>query len=128
MSVIGPYDPESRIGVVFGRTHIEIGSVVDAEANKLPDLENMADSILDVCNVMLVCESKSVIVIDCSFSSAKYRPPSVNILTYNGVRSMVAMGASESAVLGLSFDVLVWGTRAHEIIETARLVVSNMFE
>ena len=33
MSVNGPYDPGSRIGVVFGRVQIEIGSVVDAEAN-----------------------------------------------------------------------------------------------
>ena len=107
ISVIGPYAPGSRIGLVFGRVQIEIGSVVDAEANKLPDLDNTADSVLDVCNVMLVCESKSVTVIDCSFISAKYRPPSVDILAYNGVRFMVAIGASEAAVLGFSLDVFV---------------------
>ena len=92
---------------MFGRVQREIGSVVDAEANKLPDLENTADSVLDVCKVMFVCDSKSVTIIDCLFISAKYCPPSVDILAYNGVKFMVAIGASEAAVLGFSLGVFV---------------------
>ena len=87
----------------------------------------MADLGLNVCNFTFVWESKSVTVIDCLFISAIYRPPLVDILAYNGVKSMVAIGASEAAVLGFSLDVLVWGAIAHETIQSARPVVINMF-
>ena len=43
MLVIGSYDPDSWVGVVFGKVHRSIGSVPDDEANNVPDLDNTAD-------------------------------------------------------------------------------------
>ncbi len=46
-------------------------------------------------------------IIDLSYISAKYCPPLVDILLYNGVMSIVAIGAREAAVLELSLGVFV---------------------